>query len=187
MRNALPLVAILVLESGSVAAQETPPDCDGDVTIVRVSQIKPEGSVGGFMKAVEAHRAWYRAQGVDDNEIVIAPMIRRDDATGEMTYVEEQFLSFHVRPPFERALPGRGDPGYDAFVKLYRENSEIAHEYLACVPRPTRASQWFPGERSRYWGSERDRYPSNARGEPRSYQGEGGGRLPASDPSPPSN
>ena len=110
------LMCAIVLSVAPSAAQNEPPRCDGDITILRVSKIKP-GGTDGFMKAVEAHRAFYRANGVEDNEIVTARVIVRDQATGDMSYAEDQVLSLHIRPPYQQNVPGRGDAAYDAFVK----------------------------------------------------------------------
>jgi hypothetical protein len=61
MRVALLLTAFLALQATSAFAQTDMPACNGDLTVVRVSQITPGGSMQKFMAAVAAHKAWYRA------------------------------------------------------------------------------------------------------------------------------
>lgn len=134
MRSAFALWGLLALSVTAVSAQD-PPACDGDITVVRVSKLKPGATLDGYLKAVEAHRAFYREHGFKDNEIVTARVIVRDQASGAMSYSEDQFLSLHIRPPFGQNVPGRGDAGYDAFVKQYRDTSDIVSETYACIPK----------------------------------------------------
>jgi hypothetical protein len=134
MRVAL-LSAIIVLQSFSACAQRPMPACDGDITVVRVSQIKPGGSIQGFMAAVEAHKAWYRSHGFTDNEIVASRVIVLDPKTGALEYSDTEVLTYHLRPPGMGNPPGQGDAAWNAYVKLYRDNSDIKSEYVTCLPR----------------------------------------------------
>jgi hypothetical protein len=111
------------------------PACDGDVAVVRVSQIKPGGSIEGFMAAVAAHKAWYRANGVTDNVIVASRVMERDKTTGEMKYSDTQVLTYHIRPPANERTPHRGDAAWNAYVKQYADNSVVQNEYVTCLPK----------------------------------------------------
>ena len=138
MRRALILAGFLALQATSFAqTQNALPACNGDITLVRVSHIKPGGSVEKFMAAAAAHQAWYRANGITDNEIVTARVLVRDPATGGVNYSETEVLSYHVRPPQER-LPNRGDAAWKAYVKQYQDTSEIKSEYMTCMPKLAR-------------------------------------------------
>jgi hypothetical protein len=55
--------------------------CDGNFAIVRVSAITSAGSMEGFLKAVAAHREWYRSHGQGDHEIFVARIVVRDETT----------------------------------------------------------------------------------------------------------
>jgi hypothetical protein len=135
MRIASFLIYMMMFQAASLFAQGSPLACDGDFAIVRVSQIAPGGSMKGFMDAAAAHQAWYRANGVTDNEIVSSRVIVRDETTGEMKYSETEIVTYHIRPPGPgRDLP-RNDPAWNAYVEMYRRNSEIKFEYLTCVPK----------------------------------------------------
>lgn len=117
-----------------IAAQEGAaplPACDGDYAIVRISQIKPTGSMAGFMKAVDAHKAWYRSHGFMNNEIYTAKIAVRDPAKKTWSFSTDQIMTFHVRPP-EGA---KHDAAWDAYVKMYSDNSDIKTEYIACMPK----------------------------------------------------
>jgi hypothetical protein len=137
MRTTLLPLALTLLASASFAQQPAIPACDGDLTIVRVSQIKPGGTVQGLLAAAAAHQKWYRDHGVMDNEIVVSRIIVRDSAARALKYSDTEVLTYHIRPPG----PGRvkaPDASWNAFVRQYRENSDIKAEYFTCVPKPNR-------------------------------------------------
>jgi hypothetical protein len=130
------LTTAAAVQSASVQAQGAAPACFGDVMTIRISQIKPGGTVQGFLKAVEAHKSWYRANGITDNDIVAARVFVRDDKTGQPTkYSDTEILTLHLRPPATSRTPNRNDAAFQTFVKQYRDNSDLKTEYLACVPR----------------------------------------------------
>jgi hypothetical protein len=138
MRSAFVLTTFLALQATSVAQTQSPlPVCNGDITVVRVSHIKPGGSIEKFLAAAAAHQAWYRANGITDNEIVTARVLVRDPATGAVSYSDTEVLSYHIRLPQQR-LPNRGDAAWNAYVKQYQETSEIKSEYMTCMPKLTR-------------------------------------------------
>jgi hypothetical protein len=123
------LVMFLCLSAG---AQQNQPACDGEIAVVRVSQIKPGGSVDGFVQAVAAHLAWYRSHGFTENRI-FASRVLESDASGQTRYSEKTVLTYHFNPPGMGNPPGRGDAAWNAYVQLYRDNSEIRSEYVTCM------------------------------------------------------
>src|SRR6266545_1512502 len=98
MRVAL-LITILAVLSLSAVAQDGMPTCQGDITVVRLLEIKPAGSLQGFMAAVAAHKAWYRTHGFADNAIVVSRVVTRDPNTGAPKYSDTQVFTYHFRPP----------------------------------------------------------------------------------------
>jgi hypothetical protein len=135
MRLTLFLVSFLALQTVPTFAQNALPKCEGNIAIVRVSEIKPGGTMKGFDEAVAAHLAWYRANGIKDNEIVTSPVIVKDEKTGEMKYSDKEVLSYHINPPDAKRTPKRNDDAWKAYVKMYRDNSDIKFEYLTCMPK----------------------------------------------------
>jgi hypothetical protein len=131
MRTALFLAALAALQIPGVFAQNTLPACDGDIAVVRVSTIKP-GGMDGFMAAVAAHKAWYRNHGFTDNVIVASRVILRDEKTGAMKYSDTEVVTYHLRPPKRE---GKTDAAWDAYVKQYRDTSDIKNQYLTCMPK----------------------------------------------------
>ena len=134
MRTVLLLAALAALQIPSAFAQNALPACDGDIAIVRVSEIKP-GAMQGFMAAVAAHKAWYRSHGFKDNVIVVSKVILRDDKTGAMKYSDAEVVTYHVRPPGTAQSDPKKDAAWDAYVKQYRDTSDIKTEYLTCMPK----------------------------------------------------
>jgi hypothetical protein len=138
MRLALVLTTLLaLLVQPAVGQTNATPACDGDLAVVRISTIKP-GGLPAFMAAAAAHKAWYRANGVADNDIVTARVIDRDPATGEQKFSETEVLSFHLRPPAQERTPNRGDAAWNKYVQQYREVSEIKSEHMVCMPKAVR-------------------------------------------------
>jgi hypothetical protein len=133
-----PLATILAALPLSAVAQDALPACAGDFTVVRLIQIKPGGSMQGFLAAVDAHRAWYRTHGFTDNSIVVSRVITRDPITGVAKYSDTEVLTYHFRPPGMGNPPGRGDAAWKAYVKRYQETSAIKSEYVTCMPRRER-------------------------------------------------
>jgi len=134
MRVALILTVSVALYATSAVAQTAMPACNGDIATVRISHIKPGGSMQKFMDAVAAHLAWYRANGFKDNELVTSLIIVKDEKTGAMKYSDTDVISYHLRPPAREKIKNRGNAAWSAYVKLYAETSEITNEYSTCMP-----------------------------------------------------
>lgn len=131
MRTLLLVAALLTIPAFVGAQTPATPSCDGHVSTVRVSEIKAGGTVDGFLAAVAAHKAWYMAKGIND-EIFATRVIVREEKTGARAFSEKQFMTFHIHATTQ---PGpKHDEAYDAFVKLYRDNSDIKSEYNVCMP-----------------------------------------------------
>jgi hypothetical protein len=135
MRVVLSMIAFVALQATSAFAQNAMPACSGDIAIVRVSEIKPGGSMEGFMAALAAHKAWYRANGITDNVIVASRVVVRDKTTGAEKYSDTEVITYHIRPPASARTPHRGDAAWNAYVKQYRDNSDIKAEYVTCMPK----------------------------------------------------
>ena len=138
MRFALPWVALMMLQAGSAFAQSSAPACDVDVVIVSIFQIKAGGSMAGFLSAVAAQKAWYKANGVTDNDIVVSRVFEKDAATGGMKYSDKDVLTYHVHPPAEERTPEIGDSDWKAFEKQFRDNADLKTEYTTCLPKLAR-------------------------------------------------
>jgi hypothetical protein len=134
MRNAVWGAALAVLLVPSCFAQNGRPKCDGDYAIVRVSTIKP-GAMQGFMAAVAAHKAWYRSHGFNDDIIVASRVITTDPTTKAMKYSDTEVITYHINPASGSQTQPKRDAAWDAYVKQYRDTSDIKSEYFSCMPK----------------------------------------------------
>jgi hypothetical protein len=126
------LTLALAVFPALLSAQSAPLACDGRMATVRISEIAATGTPAGFLAAVAAQKAWYESKGVAD-EIFVSRIVVRDEKPRAQSYSEKQFMTFHIRAS---SAPGpTHDGGYDAFVKLFRENSDIKSEYNVCMPK----------------------------------------------------
>jgi hypothetical protein len=126
------LLAFALIASAPLYAQNAPLACDGRRATVRISEITPNGTVKGFMEAVAAHRAWVFSHGLTKDEITTVPLIVRDENTHARTYSDKQFWSIHIHG--SNGPEPKQDEAYEAFVKLYRANSDIKVAYDICLP-----------------------------------------------------
>jgi hypothetical protein len=134
MRTLLCVAVLVGVAVSPSFAQPTMPACNGDITIVRVSRIKPGGSLDGFMKASAAHLAWYRANKITTNRIVTARVIAIDRAANTAKYSDTEVLQYHINPPQRPA--NADDAAWKAYVKQYQDNSDIVSEHFTCTPKP---------------------------------------------------
>ena len=131
MRSLL-LVSALIVFSTSLFAQTAPLACEGRRATMRISEITSNGTAKGFMDAVAAHKAWLFSHGLTKDEVVTVPVIVRDEKTKEPTYSDKQFWSIHIHG--SAGPEPAHDAAYDAFVKMYRDNSDIKSAYDICLP-----------------------------------------------------
>lgn len=130
------LALLCAFAPSTTSAQNAPsapamPACDGVLSIVRLSEITPTGSIDKFMAAVAAHQAWYASHGLTD-VIFAARVLERDTPTSAFAYSDKQVQTYHYSKP-GGARPAR-DAAWDAYVKLYSETSTIKETVLSCVP-----------------------------------------------------
>jgi hypothetical protein len=117
-------------EPGKFAA----PPCDGDVAVLRLTELTPNGTMEGYLKAVAAHLGWFRSHGYANDDMVVAKVMVEDPSTHQLTYSKNRVLAIHMRPPVMGGSTGH-DAGWDAFHDLYRKNSNIVESYNICIPR----------------------------------------------------
>jgi hypothetical protein len=131
MRTLFTSLALLTFSS-LLSGQAPSLVCDGRRATVRISEITAAGSVKGFLEAVAAHRAWYFSHGLTKDEIVTVPVIVRDEKTKARAYSDKQFWSMHIHGP--AGPEPKHDEAYEAFTKMYRDNSDIKSSYDICLP-----------------------------------------------------
>ncbi len=105
----------------------------GQVAVIRVSTLKAAGTRAGFDKAVADQIAWYRGHGLTANKIVTADVI--DLSSGKPVVSAKEIMTIHYDPPAAMGAQPAVDDGYKAFVKEFRDNSDIATEKTVCLPK----------------------------------------------------
>jgi len=134
---ALIAVSIVSMPVAAYAAATSSADphtvCDGQLERLRISKIKPGGSVAGFLEAVAENNAWYAAHGLNGSTQVAARELKYDPATKSFSITEDEIATINVDPK------GRGgiaeDAAWKAFVKKYDDNSEIVTDKWFCLPK----------------------------------------------------
>jgi hypothetical protein len=122
---------VLAAGNGQASAPSSMPVCNGVLSILRLSEITPNGSMDQFMAAVAAHQAWYASHGYSDI-IFASRVMTRDPQSGAAAYSDKQILTFHYAKP--GGSPPTHDAAWDAYVKLYNATSTIKETTLSCVP-----------------------------------------------------
>ena len=119
--------AIGVLAAGAAQAA-----CSGDLVAVRVSKLKPGGSMAGLLDAAKDNAAWYASHGLKNEKFLTAPVYEQAD--GEPKPSVTRLMTFHV---YGGTASPKHDAAWDAFVAKYKANSSIESENRVCVPKGT--------------------------------------------------
>jgi hypothetical protein len=102
-------------------------------SVVRMSTIKPTGSMNGFFDAVHDHLKWYRDHGYTTNDIASHPVLETNDQGQTWTVSKTQVFSIHKNDP--HVPRDKYDAGWSAYVAKYRANSDITNEAFVCLPK----------------------------------------------------
>lgn len=124
--TALVMPAALAAQSAPAAADACP---NGEVARMRVSKIKPEGSMAGFMEAAAEHAVWYRSHGFRIEQTV-APVLTYPGGVPTVSTDEVMTLATGDDVPRDRR-----DPAWNAYVAKYRANSDLLIKKVVCMPR----------------------------------------------------
>jgi hypothetical protein len=123
-------VCLAALFALPAAAQ---PVCKGQVAIIRVSTLKPGATRAAFDKAVADQIAWYRGHSLTSNKIITADVI--DLSSGKPMVSTKEIMTIHYDPPAAMGSQPPVDDGYKAFVKEFRDSTDITVEKSVCLPK----------------------------------------------------
>ena len=123
-------VAALLLSACAASAQN--PACNGQLVGMRVSKLKPGGTMAGFADAVKANAAWYASHGLKDDRIAMAPVFEASDGSDKPSV--DKAMSIHI---YGSATAPKKDAAWTAFVDKYKANSSIESEVKVCLPKGT--------------------------------------------------
>ena len=110
-------------------------ECDGVITIIRISNYVEGGSETGLRTASAAHQKWYREHGANENEQVVAPLLKYGE-TDTLIVDNNRAATLHVNYPASTlARENVGNKGWQNFITMYAANTEIAETYYLCLPK----------------------------------------------------
>ena len=120
----------------SANAQTSVKTCPAGTTVsmVRISTIKPTGSMAGFLEAVQDHAKWYRDHGHTADEITSSPILEKSEDGKTWAVSKTRAFSIHKN---DYGVPKAEEEGaeWKAFVAKYRANSDIESVTVVCLPK----------------------------------------------------
>ncbi len=123
-------VALLLGLAAPAFAAPGAPACDGQLVGMRVSKLKPGGSMAGFADAVRDNGKWYASHGFKNDRVSTVPVYELADGTYKPSVTKA--MSIHVYGGSEAPKP---DAAWEAFVAKYKANSTIESEVKLCLPK----------------------------------------------------
>ena len=136
------VLALASLFSGySVYAQESS-ECDGVISILRISNYVNTGTEEGLKKASEKHDAWYKSHGVTENKQVVIPILQYNEDSDSFLKDSGSVATLHLNSAVSTAArEQQGDLMWNEFITLYNENTEVAESMFVCLPESLFSSQ----------------------------------------------
>lgn len=135
MKTVMLALATLCLAPTVASAASSPKDLcpNGQLAIIRFSEIKPTGSKAGFAKAAADNQAWYASHGLTQNHQVAGVVLMRDEK-GNWTESPNAVVTVHTNPPGPTAPAP--DDAWKAFVAEYDANSTMKNQATICFSAP---------------------------------------------------
>ena len=135
-------LAFACLFSGNAAFAQESNQCDGIVSILRISNYLDSGSEEGLREASQKHDEWYKSHGVTANKQVVIPILQYNADTDSVVKDSSRVSTLHLNSAVSAAARGhQGDLLWDEFIALYNENTEVAETIFVCLPASLFSSQ----------------------------------------------
>ena len=132
---AVSALALVCLFSGDAAYAQESNQCDGIVSILRISNYVDSGSEEGLREASEKHDAWYKSHGVTANRQVVIPILQYDEDTDSVVKDSSRVSTLHLNSAVSAAArEHQGDLMWNEFIALYNKNTEVADTIFVCLP-----------------------------------------------------
>ena len=123
-------VAVVGMSLVAVPALAASPCPTGRTATIRVSAIKPTGSMDGFRKAASAHAGWYKSHGYKTVQSIV-PVLSYDQPTDSERVSATEIVTIRTGDDVPR---DKHDAAWDAYVAQYKANSDIVAERRVCLP-----------------------------------------------------
>ena len=132
---AVSALALVCLFSGDAAYAQESNQCDGIVSILRISNYVDSGSEEGLREASEKRDAWYKSHGVTANRQVVIPILQYDEDTDSVVKDSSRVSTLHLNSAVSAAArEQQGDLMWNEFIALYNKNTEVADTIFVCLP-----------------------------------------------------
>ena len=136
------MFAIASLFAASVGYTQESIQCDGIVSILRISNYVDSGSEKGLREASEKHDAWYKSHGVTENKQVVIPILQYKEDTDSLVTDSSRISTLHLNSTASfAAREYQGDSMWNEFIALYNKNTEITDSIYICLPDSLFSSQ----------------------------------------------
>ena len=123
---AVSALALVCLFSGDAAYAQESNQCDGIVSILRISNYVDSGSEDD---------AWYKSHGVTANRQVVIPILQYDEDTDSVVKDSSRVSTLHLNSAVSAAArEQQGDLMWNEFIALYNKNTEVADTIFVCLP-----------------------------------------------------
>ena len=139
------LISLVALASlvlwASAIAQETS-ECDGVISILRISNYVDTGTEEGLREASSKHDAWDKSHGVTGNKQVLIPLLKYDRETDSFKKDSSRVATLHLNSVVSvKSQKHIGDAAWNEFITLYNQNTEIAESMIVCLPESLFANE----------------------------------------------
>ena len=136
MKSAVVLVlALASLFSDNIAYAQDSIQCDGTVSILRISNYVDSGSEEGLREASEKHDAWYKSHGVTENKQVVIPKLQYKEDTDSLVKDSRRVTTLHLNSDVSTAVrEHQGDLLWNEFIALYNKNTKVTDTLFLCLP-----------------------------------------------------
>ena len=132
---AVSALALVCLFSGNAAYAQESNQCDGIVSILRISNYVDSGSEEGLREASKKHNAWYKSHGVTANKQVVIPILQYNEDTDSIVKDSGRVSTLHLNSAVSTAArEQQGDLMWNEFIALYNRNTEVAETIFVCLP-----------------------------------------------------
>lgn len=134
MKSIFSLLVFLAVYFPLTASGEEP-QCDGVVSILRLSNYVEGGSEAGLREASRLHNEWYVANGVTENSQAVIPILDYDRAADSVTKNSVRVATLHLNSTASRAASKQQDnDDWKKFISVYNANTEVTETIFLCIP-----------------------------------------------------
>ena len=136
------VLALASLLSGNFSFAQESSECDGVISILRISNYVKTGTEEGLREASFKHDEWYKSHGVTENKQVVIPILEYNRETDTFIKDRNRVSTLHLNAQVSaNAREHQGDSKWNEFISLYNDNTEVMESVFVCLPESLFLSQ----------------------------------------------